>query len=421
VTADPSDFFLGELQAIGETGVRPQCMAGYNYAMDQNLLKLTTNPYPPTIWRAFEGHGIPYYAAPLLPGTEVEADIIPRDDAHGWFYHVFQSYTYTGNPWVKDWYEFIAEFRKIRLNQGDPFPDMADRAIGHSIHHSYQAARIANGQSFVMNFKYHLTNYLRPAQDPIYGQQKDNNPESGGGFQTDYLLRSIIACLEYAEGVDVQTYAEGFQYLSGLMAWNLNYGNFAYYHNPSTSNGSQGVSSGTALTIVDPQSWYYWNTGKALYWDHIQAFVTTGINGGERPFGLGFVNGGWNGQFEGRMYNYVLQTTRTDKIPPPPISDLTARRSGTKVEIVWTTPPDAIRFHIVWSHLLISETQTTNINHCNWWAANTIGTSLIGRPGTKQTIKFQIAKAQNVYVAIFSFDINNNMSQMSKSVFTVSI
>jgi hypothetical protein len=421
VTGNSSDYFLGEMQAIGEIGVRPQWMAGYNFSIDQNLLKLTTNPYPPSSWRAFEGHGISIYASPLLPGTEVETDIIPRDDAHGWFYHVFQSYMYTGNPWGKDWYKFIAEFRKIRLSQGDPWPDMSDRAIAHSIHHAYQAARITNDQSFVTYFKFYLTNFLRPAQDVLHGQQLDSNPGAGGGFQTGYLMRAIIACLEYVQGVDIQAYAESFQYLSGLMAWNLNYGNFAYYHNPSTSNGSKGVSSGTGLTLVDPQAWYYWNTGKEVYWDQVLTFVATGINGGERPYGSGFVNGEWNGQFEGQMYNYVLQNIRLDKIPPTPINDLKARRSGTQVEINWTTPPDANRFHIVWSPLFISELQTTNTNLCNWWAANTVGSSLIGWPGTVQSIKFQIPDARNLYVAIFSFDASNNMSQMSQSVLTLSV
>ena len=39
----------------------------------------------------------------------------PRDDAHGWYYHVRESYYATANPWIRDWYEFVGEYRKTHF------------------------------------------------------------------------------------------------------------------------------------------------------------------------------------------------------------------------------------------------------------------------------------------------------------------
>ena len=420
VSGDPQDYFLNELMAIGELNVRPQWMAGYNYARDQSFLSLTTNPYPPDSWRIFEGHGISVYAADLLPGTSnSEADMIPRDDFHGWFYHVAQSYMSTGNLWVKDWYAFVSEFRKVRLNQGDPVPPMADREIAHALNHAYQAARVTGDPDFGSNFGRYLRNHLLPAQDLVYGQQINTRPDAGGGFQTGYLMRSVISYMEHVRDVDVQGYAEAFQYLSGHMAWNLHYGNFAYALNPSTNGGIPGQSSGGGLTIVDSQAWYFWHTGLTAYWDHLEAYIQGGINGGTQPYygtDGGFGDGGWSGQLEGRMYNYVLQSSRLDNEPPAPIGNLQAHKTGSTVRIQWTTPRDAVRFHVVWSDRTISEAQSTVGTVRNWWAANTVGTALVGVSGSVQTLEFDVGSAGTVHVAMFCFDASDNMSRMSSSV-----
>lgn len=186
-----------------------------------------------------------------------------------------------------------------------------------------------------------------------------------------------------------------------------------------TNGGIPAKSEGIGLILVDSQAWYYWQTGLTAYWDHIQAFVNGGINGGVQPYGGtsgGFGDGGWSGQMEGRMYNYVLQTSRLDNSPPAPITNLQARKTGSTVRIQWTTPADAIRFHVVWSDRTISEPQSTSTSVRNWWAANTVGTALVGISNTVQSLQFDVGSASTVYVAIFSFDASNNMSCMSSSV-----
>jgi hypothetical protein len=116
------------------------------------------------------------------------------------------------------------------------------------------------------------------------------------------------------------------------------------------------------------------------------------------------------------MYNYVLQSNRLDIVPPAPIGDLQARRTGSTVRIQWTTPSDAVRFHVVWSDRTISEAQSTAGTVRNWWAANTVGTALVGVSGSAQTLEFDVGSAGTVYVAMFCFDASNNMSRMSRSV-----
>jgi hypothetical protein len=296
---------------------------------------------------------------------------------------------------------------------------MASREIAHSVSHAYQAARVAGDPDFGSNFRRYLRNHLRPAQDLVYGQQIDPRPDGGGGFQTGYLTRTFIAYMEHVKDVDVQGYAEAFQYLSGHMAWNLYYGNFAYSHNPSTNGGIPGKSDGGGLILVDAQVWYYWHTGLTAYWDHVKAFVNGGVNGGTPPYGGtdgGFGNGLWSGQMEGRMYNYVLQTSRLDTVPPAAIGNLEARKTGSTVRIQWTTPADAVRFHVVWSDRTISEPQSTSTIVRNWWAANTVGTTLVGVSNTVQSLQFDVGSAPSVHVAMFSFDASNNMSRMSRSV-----
>jgi len=104
-------------------------------------------------------------------------------------------------------------------------------------------------------FTAYLRTYLRPAQDPGYGDQRSDVEESGGGFQTGYLMRVLVNYLEEVRAAgDWQAYAEGFNYLSGLMEWNYHFGNFPYYFD--ARQGGVGHSDGSGLTLVDPQAWY---------------------------------------------------------------------------------------------------------------------------------------------------------------------
>lgn len=410
-TGNPADYFESEAHGQSELNLRPEWMARYRHDRDWPRLLLSENPYCGGRWRIFEGNGISKLAAPPLPNTgEEEPVFYARDDQHGWFYHVAEAYFMTGNPWIRDWYKFIAQFRRVRLENLDPFPENNSRATGHALHHVLQAYRIAEDTSLLSRFGEYLRTTLRPHQDPYYGDQLGTVEEGGGGFQTGYLMRTLITYLEEVQARGGhQAYAEGFNYLSGLMEWNYNYGNFPYYFD--ARNGGKGVSSGTALTLVDPQAWYYWHTGKQKYLNQLKQYMTSGINGGEQPYGQ---FNEWTGQFEGRWYLHVRHTPRQDKTPPPAVANLkAARTSPSTVRLRWTAPAGAARYHIVWSHKPIVEENSTDVSVSNWWAANAVGPALKPVSGAQQSITIEADSAGTVYAALFTFDHAGNMSSMS--------
>jgi hypothetical protein len=413
-TGNPSDYFTAEGWAIGEVNLRPQMLAQYTHEADGDRLRLTENPYCGGRWRTFDG-GASKLAAPPLPDTDGETPVYyARDDQHGWFYHVAESYFYTANPWVRDWYRFIAEFRRVRLERLDPFPDTSSRATGHALNNALQAYRVTGDATILAGIAAHIRDYLRPEQDPYYGDQSLAVEPSGGGFQTGYLMRAIVDYLEEVRGRDAQAYAEGFNYLSGLIEWNYHYGNFPYYFDARA--GGEGASDGSGLTLVDPQAWYYWHTGKGRYLDQIEEYRATGINGGGTPYG-DFAQ--WTGQFEGRYYRFVTETSRADTTPPAAIADLTATIAGTSVTLRWTGPADVARYHVVWSTRLLAEENTLDPGMTNWWAAHVIAPALTPTPGAPQDLTFDVGSASPVYAAIFSFDGADNMSALSNVALAV--
>lgn len=408
-TSNPGDYFMAEGWAQAELNLRPEWLTGYDFEADWPSLQLTENPYCGGTWRIFEGHGISTLAAPPLPGTGGETSVYyARDDEHGWFYHVAEAYWLTGNPWIKDWYTFIAQFRQTRLKRLDPWPDRSSRATAHALNHALQAYRITGDGSLLDDISAHIHTYLLAEQDPFYGDQLESVESSGGGFQTGYLARFVADYLEEVRAAGKwQAYAEGFNYLSGLMEWNKNFGNFPYYFNARA--GGTSTAGGSGFTLVDPQSWYYWHTGKQGFWDHVDGYVS-GANGGETPYG-NFAD--WRGQYEGRFYLMVKNTARPDAIPPTAIANLSASVFSGTVTLSWMAPADAARYHIVWSDKPIVEPNSMSASVTNWWAAHAVGPSLIGAPGTTQSWTFHTDGAGPIYAAIFSFDAADNMSAIS--------
>lgn len=415
-TGNPADFFEAQAHATGERNLRPEWMAGYTHEEDWAALRLTDNPYCGGRWRIFEGHGVSKLAAPPLPGTGEEQPVYySRDDQHGWFYHVADAWFLTGDPWIRDWYRFVGEFRKVRLERLEPFPDTSSRATGHSLHHVIQAARITGDEDLLDLFGEHLRRYLRPEQDPLYGDQRESVESTGGGFQTGYLMRAVVAYLEeVAAREDWDAYAQGFAYLSGLVTWNLHHGNFPYYFN--AREGGTGVSSGTGLTLVDPVAWYYWHTGNREVQEHLLRYVREGINGGERPYG-NFET--WEGQFEGRVYLFVRDTPRFDTLPPAPVTDLALTEiSPGLLRASWGIPEGAKRFHLVWGDRPIVEAPSRDPALLNWWAAETTGVPAAGTAGATQTLEIVTGAGGSVYAALFSFDEGENMSGISNLAVT---
>ena len=418
-TENPQEYYRAERFAVGEINLRAQSMAQYDHETDYERLRLSENPYCGGRWRKmpYSYLGEEVLDAPYLSGSGGPV-WAARDDQHGWLYHVEEAYYFTANPWIKDWYEFIGEFRRTKLERLDDANDLSSRATGHALANALQAFRVTGDVSILDRFHHHINQYLRTEQHPGYGHNRYgayDQMDSDAPLSVGFLARAIIAFMTEVRDENPQAYADAFQYLSGLMEWNLNYANFDYWIN--VVEGNIGSSSGTGTTLVDPQAWYYWHTGKQQYLDHLNQYIEHGINGGSQPY---FTAAEWPGVVEddqeaflGRFAQFVRENPRSDTMPPAKITDLKATISGSDVILEWTAPQDAIRYHIVWGDKPLSGVTTQDRGLLNWWAANAIGPDLTPAPGVKQQLSFAPASTESLYVAIFTFDVIDNMSAMS--------
>lgn len=410
-TENPSDYYYAEQFAMGELNVRPQWMAQYDFSEDWEFLQLTENPYAGISWRKIKGGDFKeVFDAPFVKGTDISAK--PRDDEHAWFYHMAQAYFITGNLWIKDWYQFIGEFRKTRLHHLDPYTDPTTRATAHALANALQAYKVTGDPELIKGYQRYLNKWLRGVQSPIHGSIA---LAWGGGYRWDragwvgYLARTIITFMSEVRGGNWQAYAEAFQFLSGLMEWNYIYGNFDYQ--VTASKGEIGSSSLWGQYLADPQAWYFLHTGKKKYINQLRKYIYNGINGGAKIFSAALR---WEGDFLGRYVQFIRKYRKADLTPPKAISDLKATSHGDSITLSWTAPEEAARYHIVWSDQPISETTTTNTKMTNWWAANVVGPDLQPIPNKKQKIAITIPDSTNsFYAAIFTFDENDNMSPMS--------
>lgn len=408
LSRDPADYYHAEQAAIGELNIRPQWMARYDFERDWPELQLTENPYAGLSWRHMEaGDHARYSDAPPLKGTGPDAK--PRDDEHGWFYHVEEAYYFTGNPWIRDWYEFIGEFRKTKLNQLDPVPDPTTRAVAHSLANALQAYRVTGDTTIIDMFYTHLKTWLREDQSPVHGGRRGTLKGRDSASHVGYLSRTVISYMEEMRGGNWQAYAEAFNLLSGMMEWNFNHSNFSGYID--AYKGEIGSSSRSGWNMADPQAWYYWHTGKRAYLDHLLDYLDGGIGGGPGPYER--LHRGWRGGFQGRWVEYVTSNDKPDPGPPPPITDLKISKLGPEIHLRWTAPEDAFRYHVVYADRPISETTTDAPELVNWWAAHAVGPDLRAAPGSQQNLTVRPDHIGSLCAAIFSFDRYDNMSDMS--------
>jgi hypothetical protein len=68
---------------------------------------------------------------------------------------------------------------------------------------------------------------------------------------------------------------------------------------------------------------------------------------------------------------------------------------------------------VVWADKPIASQSSISGAVRNWWAAHAVGPTIKPQPGRQQTIRISVGNAPRVYAAIFSFDRNENMSDMS--------
>ncbi len=433
-TENPSDYWHAERLGIGELNGMAQWMAQYKHDRDFAKLKLDQAPYIqdwPHLWRHFPGFVhrtrwkwyYPKLRTKYLPGTGLTAGA--KDDQHGWFYHVEEAYYFTANPWIKDWYKFVAEFRRTTLDVTDRYPSLGTgRGVGHPLSHALQAYHVTGDTSIVNRLRARLAKTERRAMNPYLGRYH-------GVGAAGYYMQMLITYMRDVERSDRQAWAEAFAVASALVEANVAVGHFGY----SVKNTK---SSATAQEFADCQAWYYWNTGKKHVFDHLKQYLTTGINGGQKPMYCSFDN--WRGAWTGRMGQYVTTRKKADATPPPAVSDLKGVQDGMAVKLTWTAPPDADRYLIVWSDKAVSESYTPkNDKTANWWACDIAAPDVKAAPGAKQTATVRLddpwrSAAQGirpgrgkgfkvdpppplkgpVNFRVFSFDKANNMSAISR-------
>jgi hypothetical protein len=297
MTENPADYFLADDRAMGELNVRGCWISQYTYANDYALIQPTENPYDGWSWRKFDG-SFGYSQAPgYIAGTAQDAK--PRDDQHGWFYFVSESYWITGNPWVKDWYQFVGQFRRTRLNQNDPYPDMSGRATGHALSHALDAYRITGDTEILTLVGNYIKNFVAPLIDPVLGGFKPRPDAPGEAmFQIGYLSHAMITYLEELQTVDSAVY----NILAGFVKWNMTNSNFGYYNPLTTVNQN---SDGTSVTFMDAQAYYATKSNDVTAMQHLDTYAKTGIGpAGQRPY---FWSEVWTGIFCGRIATTALK------------------------------------------------------------------------------------------------------------------
>lgn len=293
VSGNPTDYYKAQNFAKAEINIRPQWLTGYKDKQHFRSLTPSTNPYGGSSWRRFKGHSAPITTRKHIKGTNFSSK--PRDDQHAWFYHIEDAYLMSGNKWIKDWYEFMAEFKKIYLTARDPFPDKSHRAEGQAISVAVAAYKYTGNQSL----RPFIENYVRDYHNKRLAPPHQIKPVKGkiAGFQVGYLLRGFISIYdEFPANESI------LNTIKNYVEWNYSYGRFSYYKS-AVSTKVVTKASGTALTLVDPVIWYSLITQQPKYAEQAINYVERGIGKG-KPYGEWRE---WKGQFEGAMYHYYKQ------------------------------------------------------------------------------------------------------------------
>ncbi len=413
------DWLSVEAHVWGMLNCRPQWIAEYKFEDDFDRIHPTADPYAGFSWRAhFTGN------EPSLPldsehiaGTDF-GGWRPWDTAHAWFYHVEEFYFLSANPWVRDWYEFIGEFRSgERSMEGRPnwsalgVDSWANsRSEGHSIASQMSAYRVTGNDGILEAARKRLAITVLDGRDDRYGAWGNYTGLDEAAFQIGYLSRAVIQMDTEVRGHDPEIEANAFQVIWGIVDWNHTFSGFGYFRNPVDDEPLQG-SSGTAATLGDPVAWFGRRYGRADYLTRLADYLDDGINGGSAEYGdLESWSGEWMARMTVRNINYPITPNA-----PGSIGNLLVSGNGSgSARISWTTPNDVARFHVVWSTLPITAEFTWSADSRAGWLANPVAQDLEGDPNTSQSLDIDdLPSGQTVYFAVYCFGENDHMSAIS--------
>jgi len=418
------DYWMrSERQARDDYNNRPQSMAGYTYEEDFDRVQPVHWFYSP-VWRAEDESLLTdtgqYHAHSYVPGTKWNG-WNARDNQHNWSYHVEEFYYFSADPWIRDWYDWIGEFRyPERLIDGSPVhwhsrDDFSNNVRGeaHSFAQLLQAYRVTGKPKLLDRIKDRVRHGFLRNQKKRYGVPTEDGEAA---FQVGFVARALIGVLTEVRGHDPQLYSEAFNVVWGIVDWNYNLSQYAYYIDSRTAVPGESDSSGTSVPLVGPVGWFAMTTGNQAMLDQARTYITDGLNGGSRAYGQVwkwenelYGRGGWVGRIGETVMSYDV-----DKVAPEAITNLTATANGGDVTIRWTTPARAERFHVVWADRPFTATYDRDDSVRNPWAGTPVGTDLEGRPGTQQSLTFGgVPSGQRIYVAVFTFGEDGAMSAMS--------
>lgn len=432
-TENPADWFNSEMWAWGEMNLRPTWMAKYNFERDWPTLHLDVNicgegvfPYldPEMMgrhpnWRVQSCGGSEYDSALITEtvstGVNLWGQCDARMAAHAWFYNVEDAYFMSGNPWIKDWYQFIGELQKEAVINKRDFVGIS-RALGHKYAQILAATTVTGDTSVIKPMADFLCNewikMYRPnmSDNAIYLRY--------GRFVTQqiymegYLFRQVVNLMDMIKNKDPQSYATLFNMLAGIVHFNVKYAKWGSTRAPMVVSDLEWGYSG--FTFADAQAWYYWHTGRKEAKDLIMDPKAA------KGWGLmGFSNmetDVWNGGLFLRWTQFIRDSVRRDSIAPSSIADLSMTRTGTSCRLQWTAPADARHYHIVWSnHPIIDSLEIDDFDYRyrQWFSCNAVGNTLSARPGSQEQFTFTVPDTGLVFAALFSFDSADNMSRIS--------
>ncbi len=304
-SGDPADYFAAQDAAAAEINIRPQWMDGYNHEQDSGLLALSTNPYGGSSWRRFKGHGVSTLKREYLADTRQMAH--PRDDQHAWFYHIEHAYLMSANLWLRDWYDFMGEFKQIYLQSQDPYPDRSHRAEGQALDVALAAYRVTGNARLGDLLQQYVGNIHAPRVKQPHGISSSTTDGRTAAFQVGYLMRGFINLYnEFPPDPELE------RVMQDYLEWNKNFSNFGYYTGTKSSEVNAKASK-TSLTLVDPQIQFGMQFGRDDLIQHAVGYVEDGI-GGNTPYGSW---GAWRGDFEGRTYQYHKQFPEDQAVTSP--------------------------------------------------------------------------------------------------------
>lgn len=436
-TEDPTYYWLWDDRANDDISLRPQSFEGYQHNPDWNAEQVSENPYCGGSWRVFPGGSSSNYTgleAAVKPGT-IKSPLrdAARDVMHMWFQYLEPTYYTTANPWIKDWCKTALEFQATRLEYLDPYPTNISRAKAHALDNIVLCANITGGNTSYGNVfqnyyqggkpgihKYLVTKLI-PTQDPETGA-----PQTGSAVNKEraefvgMLGRATQNAMRNWEGSNPQAWADAFNYLSGLEIGLRDFFNECYNCGVGQNDGP--TKSGT--TISDHYYGYALMTGDASFVTHIEnnikakppyTYDNTSNNWYEKNLPDPWNNANdWSGQYHTRLRHEWFKNPKADTVAPQAVADLSAIASGNNVTLRWTAPNDADlkRYHIVWANQPITSQTISDPSSTNWWAAKAVGPGITPTPGAKESHTISSITLP-FYAAMFTFDKNGNLSQMS--------